>query len=54
MRVMNTLTQNIIDNLTQLLEEGYLDCKDQTMTTAMTWALQRAYSWMTTGKLSDR
>lgn len=37
-----------------LLEEGYLDCKDQTMTTAMSWALQRAYSWMTTGKLSDR
>lgn len=29
-----------------LLEENYPECKGQTMTAAMTWALQRANDWI--------
>lgn len=36
-----------------LLEEGYMDCKGQTMSAAMTWALPRAYSWLENDKLAN-
>lgn len=29
-----------------MLEEAYDDCKGLTMTAAMTWALERAYAWV--------
>ncbi|MBS6039949.1 MULTISPECIES: hypothetical protein [Pseudomonas] len=37
-----------------LLEESYPDCKGQTMTVAMAWALQRANEWIAGQRLSPR
>ncbi len=36
-----------------LLEENYPDCKGQTMTVAMAWALQRANDWVAGQRLSS-
>ncbi|MGE8049668.1 hypothetical protein ACQKPT_15370 [Pseudomonas monteilii] len=36
-----------------LLEENYPECKGQTMTVAMAWALQRANDWVAGQRLSS-
>ncbi|MDR2317783.1 MAG: hypothetical protein LBF06_15490 [Pseudomonas sp.] len=37
-----------------LLEENYPDCKGQTMTAAMAWALERATGWVAGQNLHPR